>query len=304
MSKIDRESRFADRSTRMDNLDVVIPAYNEEAAIAGVIKGLRDVLGDSCRIIVVDDGSQDKTAEKAQSEDVEVISHPYHIGNGASIKTGLRNTKSEIVLFMDGDGQHNPCEVPRLFAQIHRFDMVIGARDFSGFSLRNLANRFYNRFASYVTQFGIMDLTSGLRLVRREIALKFLYLLPNGFSYPSTLTLAFLRTGRTINYVPVSLLQRRSGRSKVDLFSDGIRFVLIIIRIAIFFSPLRVFFPASLLFFISGLIYYLYTFISMHRFTNMAVFLLTTAVIIFMLGLVSEQISQLRMDRTEGADFP
>jgi len=283
----------------MDYLDIIIPAYNEEDNIAEVIKGVRRILGNSCRIIVVDDASKDKTAEVAQNNGAEVIQHPYRMGNGASIKTGLRKAKTEVVLLMDGDGQHKPSEIPHLLGQIHKFDMVIGARNLSGFSFRNFANRFYNLFASYVTQFRILDLTCGFRLVKRGVALKFLYLLPNGFSYPSTLTLAFLKTGRTINYVSVSSGLRRGGKSKINLFSDGARFLIIIIRIATFFSPLRVFVPVSLLFFLSGLLYYLYTFIIFHRFTNMAVFLLTSSVLIFMLGLVSEQISQLRMDKTE-----
>ena len=284
----------------MNKLDVIIPTYNEEDTISEVIGGIRKVLGNSCRIIVIDDGSQDTTTQRATEAGAEVIRHPYHIGNGASIKSGLRKARAEVVLLMDGDGQHLPEEIPDLLNQIDKFDMVIGARDLSIFSLRNLANRLYNLFASYVTQFKIQDLTSGFRLIKREIALKFLYLLPNSFSYPSTLTLAFLKTGRTIRYVGISSGLRQAGRSKISLFYDGVKFLLIITRIATFFSPLRVFLPVSLLFFISGLVYYVYTYISAHRFTNMVVLLLTTSVLIFMLGLVSEQISQLRMDKTEG----
>ncbi|MBU0549120.1 MAG: glycosyltransferase family 2 protein [Candidatus Omnitrophica bacterium] len=285
----------------MNNIEVVIPAYNEEKTIAKVIQGIRKVLGDSCLVIVVDDASEDTTAEIARKQGARVISHPYHIGNGASVKSGLREARAELVLLMDGDGQHLPEDLPGLLEKMPGFDMVIGARNFSGYTLRNLANRLYNLFASYVTQFKILDLTSGFRLVKRNEALRFLYLLPNGFSYPTTLTLTFLKTGRTINYVSVSSGSRRAGRSKIRHFSDGIKFLLIITRISTLFSPLRVFLPVSIIFFLSGLFYYLYTFITTHRFTNMAVFLLSSSVIVFMLGLISEQISQLRMDKTEDA---
>lgn len=284
----------------MNNVDVIIPAYNEESNIGILINEISNTLKDkNFRILVVDDASSDNTANVAKEAGAEVIQHPYRLGNGASIKTGLRKASNSVVILMDADGQHNPGDIPRLLEQIDKFDMVIGARQFSGFSLRNLANRIYNLFASYVTQFNIVDLTSGFRAVKRDVALKFLYLLPNGFSYPTALTLAFLKTGRTIKYLPISSASRLKGKSKIRLFKDGMRFFLIIARIATFFSPLRVFLPVSLFFFLSGFLYYLYTYLAQHRFTNMAVFLLTNAVLVFMLGLVSEQIAQLRMDRTE-----
>lgn len=282
-----------------NEFEIIIPAYNEEENIAKVIQGIKKTVGTAPRIIVVDDASLDKTAEVARAEGAVVISHPYRIGNGACIKTGLRNALAPIVVFMDGDGQHLPKDILQLMGHIDKFDMVVGARDFSAYSCRNLANKFYSRFASYVTQFKIKDLTSGFRVLRRDTVLKFLYLLPNGFSYPTTITLAFLKTARTIMYVPITSEPRRCGKSKINMIEDGMAFFLIIIRIATFFSPLRVFVPVSILFFLSGLLYYLYTFIVSHRFTNMSVLLLTTSVLIFMLGLVSEQVSQLRMDRTE-----
>ena len=283
----------------MNDLEIIIPVYNEEENIAEVLKGIQEVLGSACRIIVVDDASQDKTVEVAKANGAEVIVHPYNIGNGASIKTGLRQARADVVVLMDGDGQHKPEDIPNLLNEIDKFDMVIGARKFSGFSWRNLANIIYNAFACYVTQFKIEDLTSGFRAVKREVALKFLYLLPNTFSYPATLTLAFLKTGRAIKYVPISLSLRKHGKSKINLLSDGIRFLLIITRIATFFSPLRVFLPVSVFFFTVGLVYYIYTYLNFHRFTNMSALLFTTSVIIFMLGLISEQVSQLRMDRSE-----
>lgn len=283
----------------MNDLEIIIPAYNEEENIGDVIKELKKVLGDNCLITVVDDASLDKTAEAAAANGAKVIKHPYRIGNGASIKTGLRSSQAEIVALMDADGQHNPQDIPLLLSRIDKFDMVIGARDFSRPTVRNLGNKFYNLFAGYATQFKVQDLTSGFRIVKRKIALKFLYLLPNGFSYPTTITLAFLKTGRTIKYLPITASCRKNGKSKINLINDGMKFLLIITRIITFFSPLRFFLPVSAFFFATGLAHYLHTYLTEHRFTNMSALLFTTSVIIFMLGLVSEQITQLRMDKTE-----
>lgn len=283
----------------MGSLEIIIPVFNEGENIAGIIKGIRQVLGNKCAITVVDDASQDETKAEALANGAKVISHPYRMGNGAAIKTGLRSAEAEIVVFMDGDGQHMPKDIPLLLAHMDEVDMAIGARDFSKINLRNFGNRVYNLFSSYITHFKIQDLTSGFRAVRRKIALKFIYLLPNGFSYPTTITLGFLKTGRAIKYVPVTTASRKQGNSKIDLFKDGIKFFMVITRIATFFSPLRVFLPVSIFFFCAGLGYYLYTYLTTHRFTNMSALLFTTSVVIFMLGLISEQISQLRMDRTE-----
>jgi glycosyltransferase involved in cell wall biosynthesis len=292
--------KFLDKFICMDNLDVIIPAYNEARTISETIRGIRKILGDGCRIIVVDDASEDATAAEVKELGEEIIQHPYRLGNGASIKSGVRKATADFVLIIDGDGQHLPEDIPNLLAHIGTFDMVIGARQFSRLTWRNLANKMYNLFASYVTRFKIEDLTSGFRVVKRRTALQYLYLFPNGFSYPTTITLAFLKTGRTIKYVPIATNPRVKGKSKIRVCRDGVKFLLIIIKIATFFSPLRVFIPVSVLFFVSGCAYYAFTYLTQHRFTNMAVFLLSNAVFIFMLGLVSEQISQLRMDKTEG----
>ncbi len=281
------------------NIEVVIPAYNEAQNLPLTIKGIRDSLGKDCRIIVVDDASVDNTAKEAGDLGAKVIRHPYRMGNGASIKTGIRNSSADILILMDADGQHNPKDIGSLLKYISEYDMVIGARDFSRITPRNFANIIYNIFATYITHFKILDLTSGFRVVKRNIAVKFLYLLPNGFSYPTTITLSFLKTGRAIKYVSIESGPRLKGKSSINILADGTKFFIIIARIATFFSPLRVFLPVSLVFFVSGLAYYLHTYFTQHRFTNMAVFLLSNSVLIFMLGLVSEQISQLRMDQTE-----
>lgn len=252
----------------------------------------------NAEIILVDDGSTDGSAQAAEGKDIRVISHPYNIGNGAAIKSGIRAARGRLLVLMDSDGQHQPEDIPKLVTEAERYHMIVGARA-KGSKLRfhrYVANLIYNAFASYVTKFRVEDLTSGFRVVRRADAFRFIDLLPNEFSYPSTLTLAFLRSGLTVKYVPIHSLYR-SGQSKISLISDGLRFLLIITKIATLFSPLRVFLPVSGFFFVTGLGYYLYTYLTEGRFTNMAVFLLTTGVIVFMLGLVSEQVALLRMER-------
>jgi glycosyltransferase involved in cell wall biosynthesis len=279
-------------------LSIVIPVFNEAENLERLIRQIDALQLPAAEIIVVDDGSSDGSADVAMAAGANVVRHPYNIGNGAAIKSGIRAAKGKLLLFMDGDGQHRPEDIPKLLAKSGRYHMVIGARA-KGSKLRfhrYAANALYNLLASYVTQFRVKDLTSGFRVLSRPDALRFIDLLPNTFSYPTTLTLAFLRSGLTVNYVPIQTLYR-SGQSKISLLADGVRFLLIISKIATLFAPFRVFLPVSAFFFCTGLGYYLYTYVTQHRFTNMAVLLLTTAVIVFMLGLVSEQIALLRMER-------
>lgn len=277
---------------------VIIPVLNEARTLGQLLDRLQSLRLPNAELIVVDDGSTDGSGKIAEERGARVISHPYNIGNGAAIKSGIRAARGKLLLLMDGDGQHQPEDIPRLLAQAGRYHMVVGARA-KGSRLRfhrYAANIVYNLLASYVTGFKVEDLTSGFRLLARGDARRFIDLLPNTFSYPSTLTLAFLRSGLTVKYVPIQTLYR-SGQSKISLVADGVRFLLIISKIATLFSPFRVFLPVSGFFFFSGIGYYLYTYITEGRFTNMAVFLLTTAVIIFMMGLVSEQIALLRMEQ-------
>ncbi len=278
---------------------VLIPAYNEEQSIGDTVRRVQALYPDF-DVLVIDDGSTDNTMQVAMDAGASVWPHPYNIGNGAAIKTGLRIARSEWIVMMDADGQHSPEDIAKLLEFKDQYDMVVGARNRdSQTSLhRDIANNFYNFFASYVTKFKIKDLTSGFRLMKVSTVRQYIYLLPNTFSYPSTLTMAYLRSGRSVKYVPVKT-ESRVGKSKIKLVEDGIRFFLIITKIATLFSPLRVFLPISFSLFLTGIGYYLYTFFSSGRFTNMSALLFNSSIIVFMIGLVAEQISQMRYDKIE-----
>ncbi|MCB0174716.1 MAG: glycosyltransferase family 2 protein [Anaerolineae bacterium] len=285
-------------------ISVIMPAYYEEAAIASVIKRVQTVLYDldqTYEIIVVDDGSQDGTARRAHEAGARVIVHPYNIGNGAAVKSGIRHAQGEILVMLDADGQHPPEDIPRLLSQLDRYDMVVGARTHESDSdwHRDLANRIYNWFASYVCGRKIDDLTSGFRAMKGHIARGFVYLLPNTFSYPTTLTLAVVRSGYTLRYVPIKAA-RRVGKSKIKLFKDGPRFLLIILKVATFFSPLKVFIPASIAMFSVGIGYGLVKVLFFaSRYGPTSAMLMTVAVLVFLVGLVSEQVAQLRFEVRE-----
>ena len=296
-----------------DGIDftIVIPAYNEAAAIGRVLSGLGEIDGRSYEILIVDDGSGDGTAEAAETAmaglrdsaahvHFRVIRHAYNMGNGAAVKTGIRQARGGRVLLMDADGQHAVADIPRLLEGLDDFDMVVGARskDSQAGWHRRVANAFYNRFASYVTRRPIRDLTSGFRGVRRDVARRYVSLLPNGFSYPTTLTMCLMRGGFSVDYVPIEAGQRE-GKSKIKLLSDGSKFLLVILKICMLFSPLRIFLPVSVYLFLMGVGYYAYTYVTVHRFTNMSMWLFTTAVMVFMMGLIAEQIAQMRFERSE-----
>ena len=282
------------------DVSVVVPVYNEAQAIGETVRDIHTYVPDA-EILVVDDGSTDDTGRVAREAGAYVWSHPYNIGNGAAVKTGIRLASGNKIVLMDGDGQHDPADIPRLLEASEKYDMVIGARDVRGHAnhFRFTANQVYNLIARYATRFPVKDLTSGFRVMERETVTRYLYLLPNTFSYPTTLTLAYLRSGRTLFYVPIQARKREEGKSKIRLFRDGSRFLLILIKIITFFSPLRIFLPVSLLFGLSGLVNYAFTYLTFGRFTNMSALFLITSVIIFMIGLVSEQITQLRYDRVD-----
>lgn len=275
-------------------VSVVMPAKNEAMSVAETIAGITK-LELNVEIIVVNDGSTDKTAELAGSAGAKVLSHPYSKGNGAAIKTGAKQASGEIIIFMDADGQHNPEDIPSLLLAIDEgYDLVVGARqNGSQASIgRGLANGFYNKLATYMTGHKVEDLTSGFRAVRASKFKEFLYLLPNGFSYPTTSTMAFFRAGYSVKYMPIHAAQRE-GESHIKPIKDGMRFLLIIFKIGTLYSPLKIFTPAAALFFMMGLGWYGYTFTMMNRFTNMSALLFTTGFMLFMMGLISEQITAL-----------
>lgn len=275
-------------------ISVVIPAKNEAQAIGGVVAEVRLVLPNA-QVLVVDDGSTDGTAVEARAAGADVISHPYSKGNGAAIKSGSRSASGEILIFMDGDGQHNPRDIPLLLEVMEQgFDMVVGARGAESQASwgRHVANRIYNWLSSKITGQNIKDLTSGFRTVNRALFMQCLYMLPNGFSYPTTSTMAFFRSGFSVGYVPI-VAAKRVGKSHIHPLKDGIRFLLIIFKIATLYSPLKLFFPASLLLFLTGCGYYAYTYIELGRFTNMSALLFICSMLVFIMGLMSEQITTL-----------
>ena len=284
----------------MKNISVIIPAYNEEKTIGSLVSEIKALYPDM-EVIVVNDGSSDNTKSKAEGAGATVYSHPYNIGNGASVKTGVRAANGDILVLMDGDGQHSPEDIARLLLYFPEYDMVVGERNMKGQASfqRAFGNRIFNLLASYVAKFKIKDLTSGYRAVKADVARQFLYLLPNTYSYPTTSTLSVLRSGRPIKYVPIETATRKSGKSHISIMKDGVRFLMIIIKICTLYSPLRIFLPVSMILTTTGLFYYIYTFITSHRFTNMSALLFSTSVIVFMMGLVSEQICQMRFDRSE-----
>jgi glycosyltransferase involved in cell wall biosynthesis len=279
-------------------VSVVIPAFNESETIADLVHAIQQRYPDF-EIVVIDDGSEDNTATVAADAGARVFSHPYNIGNGAAIKSGIRAASGDIFVFMDADGQHDPEDIQKLLDHFPEYDMVVGARSSKSQAsfARRIANMFYNFLGSYVTKFPIKDLTSGFRAVKADVAQSFIYLLPNTYSYPTTITLGVLRSGMSIRYEPIQAKKRKGGSSKIKLFQDGTLFFLLIIRICTLYSPMRVFLPVSFLMFALGFIRYLYTLIFEGRFTNMSALLFVSSIIIFMMSLISEQITHLRFER-------
>lgn len=281
-------------------VSIILPAKNEAAALIKLLPQLNELQG-VLEIIVVNDGSTDNTIDVCNELGVKVITHPYSKGNGAAIKTGARAAQGDVLLFMDADGQHKPEDVPRLLAKLSEgFDMVVGARDrkSQAGAHRAFANGFYNVFSSWMVEQKVEDLTSGFRAVRADKFKKFLYLLPNTFSYPTTITMSFFRAGYSIAYLPIEA-PKRIGKSHIRVVKDGLRFILIILKIGTLYSPLKLFLPISASLFFTGVFYYIYTFIDAHRFTNMSALLFISALLVFLIGLVSEQITSLNYKDSE-----
>jgi glycosyltransferase involved in cell wall biosynthesis len=283
-------------------ISIIIPAHNEAESIGALLRDIRS-LHPEAEVIVVNDGSTDETANVAHEAGAIVYSHPYNIGNGAAIKSGIRVATGDVLVFMDGDGQHAPEDIERLLEFIPDFEMVVGARSVSGQASigRAVGNKIYNWLGSYVAKFQIKDLTSGFRAVKADTARSFLYLLPNTYSYPTTITLGVLRSGGSLKYVPITATKRRQGHSQIKLVEDGVRFFMIIVRICTLYSPMRIFLPVSFSMFLLGLFRYAHSFITEGRFTNMSALLFVSAIIIFMMSLISEQLCQMRFERRSGA---
>jgi glycosyltransferase involved in cell wall biosynthesis len=285
-------------------VSIVIPARNEAANLRGILPRLVALLPEA-EILVVDDGSSDDTAAVCTESKVKHLRHPYPKGNGAAIKTGARAAQGEVIVFMDGDGQHKPEDVPVLIEKFQEgYDMVVGARQTGSQAglHRAAANDIFSRFASWMVMQPIADLTSGFRVVRASRFRQFLYLLPNGFSYPTTITMSFFRAGYSVAYLPIHSPRRANGTSHIHPLRDGLRFLLIIIKIGTLFSPQKLFLPISAGFFLTGLAYYLYTYLAAGRFTNMSALLFISAVFTFLIGIVSEQISALHYKNIDTSD--
>lgn len=282
----------------MSRLSIILPAKNEAPALADLLPRLRAAQPDA-EIIVVDDGSTDDTRRICAEAGVACLSSPYSMGNGAAIKRGARAGGGDVLVFMDGDGQHDPTDIPRLLAKIDEgFDMAVGARNWEGQAGigRGIANTFYNWLASKMTGHPVRDLTSGFRAARADKFREFIHLLPNGFSYPTTSTMAFFRSAFPVAYVPIRAAER-VGKSHIKPVRDGFRFLLIIFKIATLYAPLKLFAPTAIAFFVLGWAYWAYTFLEFHRLSLVSVALWSASVIIFLIGLISEQITSLTYRR-------
>jgi glycosyltransferase involved in cell wall biosynthesis len=282
-----------------ESLSIVIPAKNEATSIGDIVKSASTNYPDA-EIIVVDDGSTDDTSEIAKNAGAIVVRHPESLGNGAAVKSGARVANGEVLAFMDGDGQHDPREFARLFDKLEQgYDMVVGARESGSHASvgRLFANGMYNELASLLTGRRITDLTSGFRVARAELFKEFLHLLPNGFSYPTTITMAFMRSGYPVRFESVKVTQRE-GSSHIRPVRDGVRFLAIIFKVATLYSPLKIFLPISGVFLATGLGWYAYTYFTLGRFTNMSALMCSASVIVFLIGLISEQITALTYSRS------
>ncbi|MFA5241343.1 MAG: glycosyltransferase family 2 protein [Sulfuricella sp.] len=285
---------------------IILPSRNEADGLRQLLPGLSANLPAETEIIVVNDGSDDETLAVCAKFQVRVISHPYPKGNGAAIKSGARAANGNVLIFMDADGQHKPEDIPRLLEKFSEgYDMVVGARQ-SGSQAgahRAVANDLFSRFATWMVQQPVEDLTSGFRVVKAKKFRQFLYLLPNGFSYPTTITMSFFRAGFSVAYLPIHTPRRSTGKSHIRPIRDGVRFLLIIIKIGTLYSPQKLFIPISTAFFWTGLCYYLYTYLNTGRFTNMSALLFISAILTFLIGIVSEQISALHYKDIDATDY-
>lgn len=283
------------------SLTVIIPAYNEGDAIGKVIGKVRE-LRPQAEVLVVDDGSQDDTSESARRAGARVIRHPYNKGNGAAVKTGLRNATGEVVLLLDADGQHPPEDIERVLAEIGEYDLVVGARtrDSESAWIRNLGNAIFNNLATYLSGRKIPDLTSGFRAMRRDYIMEFIHLLPNLYSYPTTSTLAFIKAGYNVKFVPIRA-RKGTGRSNTRIVRDGVRAIVIILRMITLFAPMKIFLPVSAILFVLGVVYGMVNIFiwGLGRIPNGSVLFILSSLFIFLFGLISEQIAAMRFESSQ-----
>ena len=285
----------------MVELSIVVPVYNEEKAIQGFLEKLKDVLKNvkvSHEIIAVDDASSDKTYDRLKKvKGIKAIRHPYNKGYGATLKTGTRESKGKYVLFIDGDGEHDPKNIPEFIKYRKNYDMVVGARKTRSSTLRAIAKKIITSFANYVSEVKIQDLNCGFRLIKRDILMDYLDSLPNKFSFTSTITMIFIKSGYSIKYIPINVL-KREGKSKINPVKYFINFLVLVMKTSLIFSPLRVFLPISLLFFVLGMGYLVYYVLLYADVPDSAIFLITTGIIIFFFGFISDQISSLKLSKS------
>jgi glycosyltransferase involved in cell wall biosynthesis len=284
-------------------ISIIIPAKNEANALRNLLPDLQG-RHPTAEIIVVNDGSTDDTAQlEREISGIKMLNLPYNLGNGGAVKSGARIATGDVFVFMDADGQHQPKDVELLLQRFYKddLDMVIGARTKCSQANigRSVANKLYNRLASWMSGHYIPDLTSGFRVVDAEKFKSFLHLLPNGFSYPTTITMSFFRSAYTVGYESIKAEPRQGRKSHIRPIKDGMRFLLIIFKVGSLYSPLKLFLPISIFTFLSGIGLYAYTYLTQGRFTNMSALLLTTSLLVFLIGMVSEQITNLMFSRRE-----
>jgi len=280
-------------------LTIIIPAYNEEAVIGRVVKRTRTAKP-GCEIIVVDDGSTDRTPIIAEQAGARVVRHPYNKGNGAAVKTGIRAARGEVILLLDADGQHSPENIDRLLEHIGPYDLVVGARtgDSDTAKFRDFGNWVFSKLATYLVEMKVPDPTSGFRCFKRDKVLEFIHLLPNSYSYPTTTTMSFIKAGYNVKHVPLKFERRQGGKSHVRPWRDGLKFITIIIKMITLFNPIKIFMPLALVWFLTGSVYGLLNFFLNGKIPNGAVLLISVSVLIFLTGLISEQIAALRFERS------